>query len=215
MLPVPINFQKWVEENYDKLQPPVNNFLLFKGNDTTVMVVGGPNQRTDYHINETEEYFYQVKGDLLIKLVVNSEFKDLWVREGEMFLLPGNTPHNPVRFANTVGLVLERARLPHHIDTLRWYCENEKCRSIVYQESFHCTDLGTQLKPIIERFANNEELRKCKQCGTLNHTNLYLVHQCSLSPRALLRVRIIRYVQGFGRTRYDIEWNRHVVYSIL
>lgn len=111
MLPVPINFQKWVEENYDKLQPPVNNFLLFKGNDTTVMVVGGPNQRTDYHINETEvnmnvsftffvclfmlvksllqEYFYQVKGDLLIKLVVNGEFKDLWVREGEMFLLPG------------------------------------------------------------------------------------------------------------------------------
>ena len=54
MLPPPINFQKWVAENSDKLQPPVNNSILFRGKDTLVMVVGGPNKRTDYHINETE-----------------------------------------------------------------------------------------------------------------------------------------------------------------
>jgi 3-hydroxyanthranilate 3,4-dioxygenase len=119
MLSNPINFTKWVAENKDKLQPPVNNFLLFKGQDTIIMVVGGPNQRTDYHINETEvlvlfyniilrlmllssinskfrsilflcfqEWFYQVEGNLLIKVVDDGEFRDIHVNEGEMFLLP-------------------------------------------------------------------------------------------------------------------------------
>ncbi|KAI8079028.1 3-hydroxyanthranilic acid dioxygenase [Gilbertella persicaria] len=170
MLPPPINFSKWIKENSNKLQPPVNNSILFRGNDTIVMVVGGPNKRTDYHINETEEWFYQVKGKLLIKVVDDGEFKDIHVEEGDMFLLPPNTPHNPVRFENTIGLVVERVRLPHHTDILRWYCENEACREIVYQESFHCVDLGTQLKPIIEKFAASEELRTCRKCGQLNST---------------------------------------------
>ncbi|ORZ02443.1 3-hydroxyanthranilic acid dioxygenase [Syncephalastrum racemosum] len=168
MLLPPINFNKWLEENGHLLQPPVNNFLLHKGKDTTVMVVGGPNRRTDYHINETEEWFYQVKGDLVIKVVDEGEFKDWHVREGEMFLLPPCVPHNPVRFANTIGIVVERVRLPHHTDALRWYCS--ECQEIVYEERFHCTDLGTQLKPIIERFEQSVDLRTCKQCGTLNHT---------------------------------------------
>ncbi|OBZ87055.1 3-hydroxyanthranilate 3,4-dioxygenase [Choanephora cucurbitarum] len=168
MLPPPINFQKWVAENSDKLQPPVNNSILFRGKDTLVMVVGGPNKRTDYHINETEEWFYQVKGQLLIKVVDDGEFKDIHVQEGDMFLLPPNTPHNPVRYENTIGLVIERVRLSHHVDILRWYCENEACRQVVYEESFHCVDLGTQLKPIIEKFASTKELRVCKHCGQLN-----------------------------------------------
>ncbi|KAF7729470.1 3-hydroxyanthranilic acid dioxygenase [Apophysomyces ossiformis] len=169
MLP-PLNFNKWLAENGDKLQPPVNNYLLYKGKDTTIMVVGGPNKRTDYHVNETEEWFYQIKGNLLVKVVENGEFKDIHVNEGDMFLLPAKVPHNPVRFENTIGLVVEHVRQPHHTDSLRWYCENTSCRQIVYEESFFCYDLGTQLKPIIEKFAGSEELRTCKHCGTLNST---------------------------------------------
>ncbi|KAL1917334.1 uncharacterized protein VTP21DRAFT_4990 [Calcarisporiella thermophila] len=165
MLALPINFSKWIEENADKLQPPVNNYLVQRG-DFIIMAVGGPNKRTDYHVNETEEWFYQYKGDMLLKVVDNGEFKDIPIREGEMFLLPGNTPHNPVRFANTVGIVIERNRRANEIDRLRWYCD--QCKEIVYEDSFHCTDLGTQLKPIIERWANNEDLRKCKACGHQN-----------------------------------------------
>ncbi|KXN74806.1 3-hydroxyanthranilic acid dioxygenase [Conidiobolus coronatus NRRL 28638] len=161
----PINFSRWIDEFKDKLQPPVNNFLIQRG-DFIVMAVGGPNARTDYHVNMTEEWFYQYKGDMLLKVVDNGEFRDIPIKEGEMFLLPANTPHNPVRFADTVGVVIERNRKEGEIDRLRWYCE--KCKEIVHEDSFFCTDLGTQLKPIIEQFASDEKLRTCKNCGTVN-----------------------------------------------
>ncbi|CAG8469919.1 8262_t:CDS:2 [Paraglomus brasilianum] len=161
----PINFPKWLSEHEHLLQPPVNNFLLQRG-DFIIMVVGGPNARTDYHINQTEEWFYQYKGDMLLKVVDGGEFKDIAIREGDMFLLPANVPHNPVRFADTVGIVIERNRSSDEIDKLRWYCS--ACRSIVYEESFHCYDLGTQLKPIIQKYASDELLRTCKGCGNVN-----------------------------------------------
>ncbi|KAF9957313.1 3-hydroxyanthranilic acid dioxygenase [Mortierella alpina] len=165
MIALPINFGKWIEEHKDKLQPPVNNYLVQRG-DFIIMAVGGPNARTDYHVNETEEWFYQYKGDMLLKVVDNGEFKDIHILEGEMFLLPANTPHNPVRFADTVGIVIERQRPAEALDRLRWYCD--ECKEIVYEESFHCVDLGKQLAPVINRYAADISLRKCKSCG---HTN--------------------------------------------
>ncbi|RKP26815.1 3-hydroxyanthranilic acid dioxygenase [Syncephalis pseudoplumigaleata] len=103
---------------------------------------------------------------MVLKVVDNGEFRDIPIKEGEMFLLPGNVPHNPVRFADTIGIVIERNRRPEEIDRLRWYCS--QCRHVVYEESFHCTDLGTQLKPVIEKYAADASLRTCKQCGHVN-----------------------------------------------
>jgi len=161
----PINFPKWLEENSHLLQPPVNNYCLQSG-QFIVMVLGGPNKRTDYHINQTDEWFYQYKGDMILKVVNGAVFEDIHIHEGEMYLLPGNVPHNPVRFADTVGIVLEVVRQSHQIDTLRWYCD--VCKTVVWEQSFHCTDLGTQLKPIIEQWANDDSLRKCQNCGHSN-----------------------------------------------
>ena len=83
-----------------------------------------------------------------------------------MFLLPGNIPHNPVRYADTVGIVIEKQRPAGHLDQLRWYCAN--CKAKVYEETFYVVDLGKQLKPVIEKFAADEALRKCKNCGHVN-----------------------------------------------
>ena len=133
----------------------------------TIMIVGGPNARTDYHINDTPEFFYQYKGRMLLKTVepTTNEFRDIYINEGELFLLPGNTPHNPVRFADTVGVVIEQPRPPESVDRLRWYCQS--CGSQVHEASFHCTDLGTQIKEAVNSFKEDAEARKCKSCGEI------------------------------------------------
>jgi len=165
-LPPPLNLPLWLTENAHRLKPPVNNFCVYKGTDYIVMVVGGPNERSDYHINQTEEWFFQYKGAMLLRVVDDQEFRDIRIQEGEMFLLPANTPHNPVRFSDTVGLVIERVRPAESVDTLRWYCPSpaHDMPTVIYQESFHVTDLGTQLAPVIERWRANDALRLCPAC---------------------------------------------------
>ncbi|OIW35116.1 3-hydroxyanthranilate 3,4-dioxygenase [Coniochaeta ligniaria NRRL 30616] len=164
MLSVPVNLPKWLEENSHLLKPPVNNYCVYN-EGFTVMIVGGPNARTDYHINETPEWFYQYKGAMMLKVVDDGKFRDIIIREGDMFLLPPNTPHNPVRFADTVGVVLEQRRPENSIDRMRWYCQN--CGEIVHEAAFHCTDLGTQIKDAVNAFKADEDARKCKKCGEL------------------------------------------------
>ncbi|KAB5536508.1 3-hydroxyanthranilate 3,4-dioxygenase [Coniochaeta sp. 2T2.1] len=165
MLSVPVNLPKWLEENSHLLKPPINNYCVYN-EGFTVMIVGGPNARTDYHINQTPEWFYQYRGAMLLKVVDSSSsppFRDIVIREGEMFLLPPDTPHNPVRFADTVGIVLEQKRPEGSVDRMRWYCQN--CKAVVHEASFHCTDLGSQIKEAVEEFRGDEGARTCKSCG--------------------------------------------------
>jgi 3-hydroxyanthranilate 3,4-dioxygenase len=130
----------------------------------TVMIVGGPNARTDYHINSTPEFFYQYRGRMLLKTVTpEGSFRDIYINEGEIFLLPGNTPHNPVRFADTVGVVIEQPRPEGDKDRLRWYCQG--CGEVVHEDSFVCTDLGSQIKDAVNKFGEDEKARTCGKCG--------------------------------------------------
>lgn len=160
----PFHLQQWIEENRDLLKPPVGNKMIWNGR-FMVMVVGGPNQRSDFHINPGEELFYQVEGDITLRIRENGNVRDIAIRQGEMFLLPGNIPHSPQRPAGTVGLVVEHARAEDADDHMVWYCD--QCGEVLHDAQFHLVDLGKQLKPIIESFQQSEQLRTCKHCQTV------------------------------------------------
>jgi 3-hydroxyanthranilate 3,4-dioxygenase len=160
----PFNLKSWIEENRHLLKPPVGNKMIHNGN-LMIMVVGGPNQRTDYHVNPGEELFYQIEGDIVLRVMEDGKPRDVPIRQGEMFLLPAGIPHSPQRPADTVGLVIEHKRPERANDHMRWYCK--KCGAVVHDAEFHLVDLGKQLKPILEEVHASESLRTCKNCGTV------------------------------------------------
>ena len=159
------NLQRWIDDHREQLQPPVCNQQVFEENDFIVMIVGGPNSRKDYHVDEGPELFYMIEGDMLLKVVADGEQRDIPIREGEMLLLPPRVPHSPQRFADTVGLVVERARLPHELDGFMWFCE--ECSNKLYEEFVYVDDIVGQLPPIFERFWESEKNRTCMQCGAV------------------------------------------------
>ncbi len=159
------NFRKWIDDHRDQLKPPVGNKLVFHDSEFIIMVVGGPNSRMDYHVDPSEEFFYQLEGNMVLKTIQDTQAVDVPIREGEIFLLPANMPHSPRRPANTIGLVIERTRKENEIEGFIWYCE--KCNHKLYEEFFHVTNIETQLKPVFERFYSDVQHRTCKQCGTV------------------------------------------------
>jgi 3-hydroxyanthranilate 3,4-dioxygenase len=155
-----MKFNLWekIKENEPEMQPPVNNRMIAE-DFIKVMIVGGPNERNDYHVSMGSELFYQLKGSMDVK-IMNPKTKlpeKVTIKEGEVFLLPCGVPHSPQRYANTMGLVLEREKSVNEIDCLRWYSTptetdmNQKPK-VIYEEYFHCSDLGTQLVPVIRRY---------------------------------------------------------------
>ncbi len=159
------NFRQWIDEHREFLKPPVGNRCVFRDSEFIVMVVGGPNSRTDYHVDPSEEFFYQLEGDIVLKTIQDGKSVDVAIREGDIFLLPANVPHSPRRPTNTVGLVIERARRPDEIEGFEWYCEH--CNHLIYAEYLHISNIETQLSPVFERFYNSLVHRTCRQCGTV------------------------------------------------
>jgi len=159
------NFRTWIDEHRHLLKPPVGNATVYQDTEFIVMVVGGPNSRKDYHYNEGEEFFYQLEGDITVKIIDEGTQRDIQIKEGDIFLLPPRTPHSPQRGPNTVGLVMERKRNDNDLDGFMWFCES--CTAKLYEEYIPVNDIVKQLPPIFERFYGSLEHRTCKQCGTV------------------------------------------------
>jgi 3-hydroxyanthranilate 3,4-dioxygenase len=160
---MPINLKNWINENRHLLKPPVGNQQIWLNREFMVTIVGGPNSRGDYHINEGEEFFYQIEGTIGLRVLNQGKPETIEIKEGDIYLLPPRIPHSPQRPAGTIGLVLERKRLPHEKDGFLWICEN--CGEKLYSEFFHLTDIVAELPPVFERFYGNSSLSTCKKCG--------------------------------------------------
>ncbi len=159
-----LNIQQWIEQNKENLQPPVNNKVMFEDSSTIVMMVGGPNRRRDFHISPAEEIFFQIKGSCYVEIINDEQKRQVVeVKEGEMFLLPGNVPHSPHRVADTYGIVIEERRDPGATEHLVWFCD--KCDNEMHRITLELTNIEKQLKTGIENFNKDEELRTCHSCG--------------------------------------------------
>ena len=159
------SLQDWIEEHRHLLKPPVGNKTIVQ-EDFIVMIVGGPNARTDYHFEDGPEWFYQLEGEMVLKVQEDGAVRDIPIKAGEIFYLPPRVPHSPQRMEGSVGLVIERKRLPHEDDGLLWFCE--RCNHKVYEEYFHLNDIEQDFFRVFEAFYRNDDLRTCKACGHLN-----------------------------------------------
>jgi 3-hydroxyanthranilate 3,4-dioxygenase len=162
----PFNLAQWIDEHRHLLKPPVGNQCVYKdAGDFIVMVVGGPNSRKDFHYNHTEELFYQLEGDVVVRIQEDGKIVDIPIKQGDMFLLPAGVPHSPQRGPNTVGLVIEKVRGGEEKDAFMWFCEN--CGNKLYEEWLNVNDIVTQLPPVMEAFYADEQKRTCSKCGTV------------------------------------------------
>ena len=161
------NFKKWIDENQHLLKPPVGNKKVFEDGDMTVQVVGGPNERADYHDDPVEEFFYQLKGNMVLKVGDNGNFYDVPIKEGEVFLLPPHVRHSPQRpIPGSVGLVIERSRPAGVIDAFEWYCL--ECNHLVHRAEVQLQSIVKDLPPLFDAFYNSVDKRRCASCGAVH-----------------------------------------------
>ncbi|WP_028933297.1 3-hydroxyanthranilate 3,4-dioxygenase [Pseudonocardia spinosispora] len=168
IVPPVINFPRWIAEHEHLLAPPVNNKQVWAPmGDFIIQVVGGPNQRTDYHIDPYEEWFYQVKGNAHVNVMTENGPERVDIGEGEMWLLPRNLPHSPQRpEAGSIGIVVERLREEGTLERFRWYCE--QCSALVHDVELQVRDIVADLPPVFAEFYASTEARTCPRCGTLH-----------------------------------------------
>ena len=165
MLTPAFNLQAWIEEHRHLLKPPVGNKCIVDG-DFIVMIVGGPNSRSDYHWDEGPEFFYQLEGNAVLRVQDEGVMREITIGPGEVFYLPPRIPHSPQRAAGSVGLVIERKRLPGEQDGLLWFCE--RCNYKIYEEFFPLGSIESDFPPVFERYYSSVENRTCPVCGLLN-----------------------------------------------
>jgi 3-hydroxyanthranilate 3,4-dioxygenase len=163
----PGDFRAWIDANAHLLKPPVGNRLLFEDAGMVVQVVGGPNQRVDFHDDPVEEFFYQIKGTMVLKLAEGGKIHDVPIREGEVFLLPAHVRHSPQRpMAGSVGLVVESARPPGAKDGFEWFCFG--CGALVHRVEVVLTNIVKDLPPLYDAFYNDPGARTCRACGAVH-----------------------------------------------
>ncbi|MGY0500348.1 3-hydroxyanthranilate 3,4-dioxygenase [Nocardia sp. FBN12] len=166
-IPPTIDFQQWIADNEHLLKPPVNNQTMALGDDFIVQVVGGPNQRTDFHLDPYEEWFYQLRGDMHVNVMTDNGPETVHIHEGETWLLPGNLPHSPQRpEAGSIGLVIERVRREGTLEKFQWYCQ--KCSALIHEVELQVRNIVADLPPVFTQFYDSVKARTCGNCGTVH-----------------------------------------------
>lgn len=166
-IPPVIDFQGWITDNEHLLKPPVNNRMMALGEDFIIQVVGGPNERYDYHYEPYEEWFYQLRGDIHVNVMTDDGPHRVDIREGETWLMPAWIPHSPQRpDPDSVGLVIERVRHEGTLEQFQWYCQ--ECDALVHEVELQVRSLVDDMPPVFEAFHADTAARTCSTCGAVH-----------------------------------------------
>ncbi len=164
----PLNFPRWLDEHAHLLKPPVGNQQIWQDSDFLVTVVGGPNQRSDFHDDPLEEFFYQFKGNAYLLIADRGQYERVDLKEGDIFLMAPHTLHSPQRpEEGSLCLVLERQRPLGLLDAFQWSCAS--CGTVVQRYEMQLQSIVDDLPPAYERFyATTETERACTGCGQVH-----------------------------------------------
>lgn len=163
----PFNLSQWIDTHRDQLKPPVGNKLLFEEPGMIAQIVGGPNTRVDFHDDPVQEFFYQIKGDMILKVYDDGDIRDIRIGEGEVFMLPAHVPHSPQRpVPGSVGLVVESPRVQGMMDGFEWYCF--QCKTRLHRIEVPLNNIVDDLPPLYEAFYADETARTCTNCGAVH-----------------------------------------------
>lgn len=162
------NLTQWIADHEHLLKPPVNNRQMYTdAGDFIVMVVGGPNQRTDYHVDPYEEWFFQYRGNMRVEVIDDGRPETVHIREGDVWLLPAYMPHSPQRpEPGSIGIVIERIREEGTLEKFQWYCP--RCAALVHEVELQVRDIAADLPPVFAAFYADEAARTCPNCGALH-----------------------------------------------
>lgn len=164
------NFESWISENQHLLKPPVGNKLLHEDTGMIVMIVGGPNTRVDFHDDPVEEWFFQYRGNMVLKIADRGKIYDVPIREGETFFLPSHVIHSPQRpEPGSIGIVVESPRMFGMKEAFEWYCF--ECESLVHRAEASLTSASgivSQLPDFYDAFHADMDARTCKNCGAVH-----------------------------------------------
>jgi len=160
------NLQQWIEENRGNWG---RRRTVWEDSDFITVVHRGPNRGKQFHINEGDEIFYQLEGELNFHYINSSDKREVLVlKPGEMFLLPANVPHSPRREEGSWTLVVERKRRPDKIDRWVWFCKSATTSSTRRRRD-PAKDPAIKANITVEntnkRLRSDLALSTCKRCG--------------------------------------------------
>ncbi len=165
----PFNLDKWIDEHADDLKPPVANQQIWADSEMIVMIVGGGNERTDFHDDPLPEFFHQLRGDMNLRLWPKhgSAPQDMVIRQGDVYMLGPHVRHSPQRPDPTsIGLVVEYNRPTGQLDGFEWACAS--CHGLVHRTEVQLASIVEDLPPLFDAFYNSGHARTCPHCGTVH-----------------------------------------------
>lgn len=165
----PFSLTRWIEDHRDELTPPVANKQVFREADMIIMMVGGGNERNDFHEDPREEFFFQIRGDMSLWIWPEAGAApfEMPIREGEIYLLPPNVKHSPQRpDPDSIGLVVEYQRPEGELDAFEWPCPS--CHRLVHRVEVQVQAIDEDLPPLFAAFHGDEHARTCPHCGAVH-----------------------------------------------